>query len=110
MGKRGRKSFKEMGITRIVKKCASCGESKGIKEFCVHKKKADGHSCYCRSCTKKKSRDYYLRNREKILRNKPWEKYQNRSLSWLQTRKEKLEKKLEDIKEKMSQIEGMLKK
>ena len=107
MAKLGRKSLKEMGVKRIAKRCPSCGVTKPIDDFCVKRKEADGHCTYCRDCVKQKARVYYLQNREMIL-SKAREKYTKKypSLKQLYSRREKLEKRLEALKIKISEIES----
>ena len=103
MGKRGRKSLKEMGVKRIAKRCPSCGVTKPIDDFCVKRKEADGHCTYCRACVKQKSRVYYLQNREMILSKA---RGKNINLEKLYIRREDLEKRLEALRIKISEIES----
>lgn len=42
-----------------MKKCATCNEQP-----------RNGKSCYCRSCGREKAKEYYKKNREKIIKNK----------------------------------------
>ena len=48
-----------------TKKCSKCGEVKAVSEFTRDKTKKDGLYSSCKRCTK----EYYLNNREKLLKN-----------------------------------------
>lgn len=60
---------------RIV--CKKCNIEKDISEYHKHKKGKYGVRCYCKECRKKETRldrkeylkDYYKKNKEKILKN-----------------------------------------
>ena len=55
--------------------CAQCGERKIDEEFPGDKARPDGLHPYCRECVCANSRDYYRRNKEKVLtRTTKWAK------------------------------------
>lgn len=48
------------------KKCRVCKIKKDLREFCVNSRKKDGRSSRCKTCAK----DYYKKNKEKVLKQK----------------------------------------
>jgi 5-methylcytosine-specific restriction endonuclease McrA len=49
-----------------MKFCYRCKVKKLLTEFHKHKRMVDGHSNYCKSCTKEYKKGYYLRNADHI--------------------------------------------
>jgi hypothetical protein len=58
--------FKE----NMKKKCLCCKTEKTINQFYADRKGKDGLHCYCKLCTNKKSREYYMKNRDKLAVSK----------------------------------------
>jgi hypothetical protein len=50
----------------ISKKCSECGEIKLLSDFNKRKGSKDGFRSDCRSCRKKKNKEYYRKNSKKI--------------------------------------------
>lgn len=50
-----------------LKTCSKCHKEKPLSEFSKDKSKADGHYPSCKDCMNLYSKDYYLRNKNKIL-------------------------------------------
>lgn len=48
-----------------MKKCTICKETKHLDDFNKKSKAKDGLQPQCRECSKKKSKDYYSRNKER---------------------------------------------
>lgn len=56
-----------------VKTCAKCGETKPVVEFHKHQSCAGGLRPDCKSCRKREAAEYYIENKERILkRNREW--------------------------------------
>lgn len=53
------------------KTCTACGSEKSLDAFAPDPSKKSGYSAHCKGCRSKRSRDYYLRNREKRI---AWQK------------------------------------
>lgn len=53
------------------KTCTACGCKKPLDAFAPDPSKKSGYSAHCKECRSKRSRDYYLRNREKRI---AWQK------------------------------------
>lgn len=53
------------------KTCTACGCEKPQDAFAPDPSKKSGYSAHCKECRSKRSRDYYLRNREKRI---AWQK------------------------------------
>jgi hypothetical protein len=53
------------------KTCTACGCEKPLDAFAPDPSKKSGYSAQCKECRSKRSRDYYLRNREKRI---TWQK------------------------------------
>jgi hypothetical protein len=51
-----------------TKFCAKCGIEKELNEFTNAPKPKSGKQCYCKECCNKLSKEYYLKNKEKILK------------------------------------------
>jgi len=58
---------KELKEFRTFKFCSSCGEFKHVSEFYRDKGKRDGLAITCKACRSKYSKEYYQKNRERIL-------------------------------------------
>ena len=54
--------------TEDKKLCPSCKRELPISAFGLNSKANDKLSCYCLECKRKKHREYYLKNRNKILK------------------------------------------
>lgn len=50
------------------KKCSGCKLNLGIENFYKNKLVLDGHSNYCIDCTRKNSKKYFQRKKEKIAK------------------------------------------
>jgi len=58
-----------------TKKCNRCKEEKPLGEFHKNKQKPDGLQSFCKECSSKKNKEYYIKNKEKELaRSKKWKK------------------------------------
>ena len=56
------------GITpEFMATCTRCKETLLVSSFVKHKNRARGRASYCKPCASEMSRDYYVRNREKVL-------------------------------------------
>lgn len=51
------------------KKCSGCKQPQSIENFYKNKNMSDGHSSYCIECTRENSKRYFLRKKEKIVKN-----------------------------------------
>lgn len=61
-------------MAELEKKCSCCQKLKPLDDFHNARASRDGKAFYCKSCTKQKASDRYLKNREAILaRNKAWD-------------------------------------
>ena len=49
------------------KMCSKCNEEKDIAEFYKNRKSRDGLYCYCKTCAKKKNKNYYNNNKNQII-------------------------------------------
>lgn len=49
------------------KRCARCRHRKPLADFYRKKTSPDGHHAYCKSCHNQVMKDYYRRNRKKVL-------------------------------------------
>ena len=49
-----------------TKACYKCGEILPLTDYYRKKRSADGHSCYCKDCDKKRMREYRERNVERL--------------------------------------------
>lgn len=49
-----------------TKTCSKCGEVKGLGEFYAHPGCKDGHRADCKTCVKRKTRQYEIDNKEKL--------------------------------------------
>jgi len=68
------------------KTCTKCGVSQSVGQFAHRRGAKDGLASWCRTCSKKNSRDHYLRNREKYLgRHREWHRA-NDGGHWAQTK------------------------
>lgn len=54
-------------MNKLIKKCSKCGEIKFLSEFYGDNYTKDGLNFWCKDCIHEHGRDYYKRNREKIL-------------------------------------------
>lgn len=50
------------------KKCSGCKNEKTLDNFYKNKLVLDGHSNYCIECTKKNSKKYFQRKKEKVAK------------------------------------------
>jgi hypothetical protein len=50
------------------KKCSGCKNEKTLDNFYKNKLVLDGHSNYCVECTKKNSKKYFQRKKEKVAK------------------------------------------
>jgi len=50
-----------------TKKCISCKKYKPINNFHKDKNSKDSLYCYCKTCVKKRTQAYYLKNKKKII-------------------------------------------
>ena len=72
---------------RTFKFCSSCGEFKHVSEFYRDKGKQNGLAITCKSCRSKYSKEYYQKNRGRLLdiakdfQAKYYQKVKNRKLS-----------------------------
>lgn len=51
-----------------MKRCVTCGETKQLKDFYQAKDTRDGLTYSCKECRKAKSRAYYARNTERVIK------------------------------------------
>lgn len=51
-----------------LKKCSGCKETYSLDKFYKNKLVLDGHSNYCIECTRKNSKKYFKRKKEKIAK------------------------------------------
>lgn len=78
-----------------LKKCKYCDKAFPIGYYHRNKHSKDGHVSMCKSCEKKKQREYYLLNKDKIImRTKQWkidnnDKYKELLSNWYQNNKER---------------------
>jgi hypothetical protein len=57
----------------MTKICSSCRAEKSLEEFRLNKKGKFGRKAYCRPCDDKASKENYLKNQQKRLREiKEW--------------------------------------
>ena len=47
--------------------CSKCKIEKDLSEFNRNKARSDGYNTFCRECAKKHSKDYYKKNKEKMI-------------------------------------------
>lgn len=59
--------FSRFEVPAAERRCARCGVDKPVEEFTFDRDKRCGRGSYCRPCEQERSRDYYQRNRERIL-------------------------------------------
>ena len=52
------------------KKCSSCKQILSMDSFHKAASSKDGYHCICKICNNKRSKKYYLKTREKRLKNK----------------------------------------
>lgn len=72
------------------KKCTRCKKVKSLEEFYVRNRKESGEILYhniCKECSRRLGREYYQKNRERILR-KAKEEYRNHREHYLKRSKE----------------------
>lgn len=53
--------------SEATKFCLDCGTEKPLSEYYVNKNNKDGHVSYCPPCSNARSREYYLKHRDKRL-------------------------------------------
>jgi len=58
-------------MSKLTKKCASCGKVKSLNSFYKETRQKDGKNCYCKVCQRQRNKDNYQKNREKY---KQWRK------------------------------------
>jgi hypothetical protein len=51
----------------VMRRCYACGEERPLNDFALDNSKGSGFKSICKSCDRRKSRDYYLANRERKL-------------------------------------------
>lgn len=56
-------------IERSLKRCSKCKTLKNFSEFSKHKDHYDGLASTCKKCKQKQDREYYKKNKKKVLRN-----------------------------------------
>lgn len=49
-----------------TKLCRKCGETKPLEDFHKDRKSKDGHCFYCKECNKRKTREHYRDNVDKV--------------------------------------------
>jgi hypothetical protein len=54
-------------LNQTEKRCFRCGGVKPLEEFTHDERTISGAGTYCRPCDAERSREYYQRNRERIL-------------------------------------------
>ncbi len=52
-----------------MKKCKKCSQTKPFSEFRKNKKAKDGCQAYCLPCDKEFQKEYYIANKEKVIKN-----------------------------------------
>lgn len=78
-----------------TKKCNVCNECKEFNKFSIKKNGKFGIAARCKSCDKDYNKNYYLKNKEKIIKNvnawsiKNKDKKRNYSNNWVEKNKEK---------------------
>ena len=72
-----------------MKTCCRCRETKSTKDFSKEKRNKDGFCRACKSCRKEIKKEYYSKNKERIL-NKQYSKRKEVAL-WVQQFKKKCE-------------------
>lgn len=65
------------------KRCPRCGQVKPLDEFGLNKSKNDGHSDYCKECTREMSRESYYRAKERKSANAEKAKQEERQSTLL---------------------------
>jgi hypothetical protein len=60
-----------------MKKCRKCEKEKALNNFSKWKSGKDGLSHYCKECVSKKSKEYFDKNREEILRRQKEQRLNN---------------------------------
>ena len=56
-----------------TKECTKCGEVKPLSEYSKCNRYKDNHETFCRGCVKAKSREWYIKNKQKRLQqSKLW--------------------------------------
>ena len=78
-----------------TKVCTKCGRELPLSDFWVDSRRYDGKTVQCKECCKERKKEYYQKNKEKIIERSK-EYYQNNK----ERRKEYLEKNKEKIKER----------
>jgi hypothetical protein len=63
------------------KKCSVCGEVKLLTEFYNHRISKDGHSWHCKQCNRILRKEYYLKNRRRIITHNCNYRKNNRKIS-----------------------------
>lgn len=51
-----------------TKRCSACKKYKLLSEFCKNKSRADGLNHCCKDCVKVRDHNYYLNNKQKIIK------------------------------------------
>ena len=64
----------------MLKFCKGCGQEKDISEFSINKHLKDGHESICRDCMAEKTREYRIKNRDRI--NRRAKKYRDNYNIW----------------------------
>lgn len=62
-----------------LRKCTKCKTTKKLDDFCNYKKAPSGKTYLCKECAKIKAREYYAKNREKIIERAKKSVYDNYS-------------------------------
>lgn len=63
----GERYINKKKITRKEKTCNKCKQNKSLSEFPKSKREADGHSYECKTCQNERTRQYYKKNKEKVI-------------------------------------------
>lgn len=94
------------------KKCPKCGGLKDLDNFYHENGRPDGHSCWCKDCIRKKSKEYNMRNsikvanRQKVYRAKNSQRISSVKKEWyyknrehILSQKKEYEKRQRDVNE-----------
>ena len=65
-----------------MKKCPSCGETKPLSDYYKNSSAKDGHSYWCRNCTRRRNKVYRKRHPEKNKRSRRQKRLDPNSGEW----------------------------
>ena len=57
-----------MIIKSKVKQCIKCKDFKSLSEFSLDNRSKVGYQCYCKICVRNYQKQYYIKNKEKLLK------------------------------------------